>query len=179
MSDERRPEGFLSIASIVDRHGDPVSFREAQRRGWIKADGKVPTWVKDFDAELPLGKNLFTDSGRQLLCYCFADQNTSLNSCKKFGIGTGTTAPKVTDTSLTGAIVMDGLSTRAVTAITFPTPFVARVEFNIAAGWGNGYLITELGLYSGGDTLMARRTLSSGINKTSDFSPTIVWRVRC
>ena len=53
-----------------------------------------------------------------------------------------------------------------------------RVGFNIAVGDANGYLLTEFGLFSGNDTLLARKVRSVGINTTSDFSPTLTWRIR-
>ena len=62
--------------------------------------------------------------------------------------------------------------------VDFLTPFVVRVSYQIAIGDANGYLITERGLLSGNGTLFARHVSSAGINKTSDFSPTLTWRIR-
>jgi hypothetical protein len=35
-----------------------------------------------------------------------------------------------------------------------------------------------MGLYSGNSTLMARKIRAVAVNKTSDFSPTLTWRIR-
>jgi hypothetical protein len=53
-----------------------------------------------------------------------------------------------------------------------------RVSFTLALGDANGYVITEMGLYSGNSTLMARKIRAVAVNKTSDFSPTLTWRIR-
>jgi hypothetical protein len=96
-------------------------------------------------------------------------------------VGTGTTAPKVTDTGLENPIFFNPptntVTTKEIDGVDFPTAFVARMEFTLASSEANGYLITEMGLFSGNDTLIARKT-NVGINKSSDFSPTFTWRIR-
>jgi hypothetical protein len=77
-----------------------------------------------------------------------------------------------------GLASQGGDITAPVTSIDFLTAFVVRVGFTIATGDANGYLLTEYGLYSGNGTLLARFVRSVGINKTSDFAPTLTWRIR-
>ena len=178
-----RAEGLVTFSGIVRSDGKPCTTQEAVDFGWIVApQGRKPRgWGLDRH-EVPLGKNLFLDQGRQLLAYCWSGRSPLSNYfVQKFGVGTGTTAPATTDVALENPIYFDpptnSIITQAIDGIDFPSAFVARVEFTLGSGDANGYLITEMGLYSGDDTLVARRT-NIGVNKTSDFAPTFTWRVR-
>lgn len=163
----------------MDASGKEISTQKAYEYGWIKSDGRTPRGWGIPRHEVPLGENLFVDGGRQLLSYCFGYYAPiSSYVCAKFGVGTGTTPAKVTDVALQNPIEFSpAVTTKSINGIDFPTAFVARVEFTLGANEANGYLITELGLFSGNDTLYARRT-TTGINKSSDFSPQISWRLR-
>lgn len=168
---QSRPAGWVSVDSIKDAEGKGVSIEKAIKYGWLQArpGGEVEA----------SGPNLFTDSGRQLLAFAFGEKSPISNfTCKRFGLGTGTLPPKVTDVSLENPIAFYlGGQTKPINLISFTTPFVAKVEFTIATTEANGFLITEMGLFSGNDTLIARR-VHVGINKSSDFSPTLSWRIR-
>jgi hypothetical protein len=96
-------------------------------------------------------------------------------------VGTGLTPAKVTDVAMEAPIALPSQGntiTAPITSVDFMTSFVVRVSFSIAQGDANGYLITEYGLASGNNTLIARKVRSVGINKTSDFSPSFSWRIR-
>jgi hypothetical protein len=182
-SQVHRPAGWISVDNVFDAEGRPVSVDQALRYGWIRTNFVNPNF-KSYD-ELNAanasvaGPNLFVDNGRQLLAYCFGERSPiSSFTCKNFGLGTGTFVPKVTDVALEQPITFFGASQqKPVSTIDYSVPFVARVEFVIAAGEANGYLITEMGLFSGDGTLIARR-VHAGINKTSDWSPVLGWRTR-
>lgn len=175
-------KGFLTVSSVRLADGKEISTQKAVDYGWI-----VPAKVKPAGwgfkrHEVPLGSNLFTDSGRQALAYCFAGRSPLTDFfCQKFGIGTGTTPPSVTDVALEAPIYLDPptntVTTKEINGVDFPTAFVARVDCLIGLGDGNACLITELGLFSGNDTLLARMT-HLGINKTSDAAFAILWHVR-
>jgi hypothetical protein len=173
-----RPKGFLSISGVTDGAGKPIQLQKAVDYGWIKPGKALPGWDLSRD-EIPLCKNLFLDSGRQFVAYLFGARSPmSSFACQKFGMGTGDEPAKVTDTALQSPIDFGGsVYTKDVSSISFPAAYVARVQFVIGATEGNGYLITELGLFSGSDVLLSR-VVRPGITKTSDFSPTLLWRIR-
>ncbi len=177
---QNRPKGWVSIDKITDGFGKEISIEQAIKYGWIKTayDARKP-----IATEVELGApNLFLDQGRQLLAYAFGFRAPIANyTCQQFGVGTGLTAAQVTDVALASpvALASQGNNTTApVTSIDFLTAFVVRVGFTIATTDANGYLLTEFGLFSGNGTLLTRFIRSVGINKTSDFAPTLTWRIR-
>lgn len=176
-----RPEGLVTVSGIVDAFGKPISTQKAIDYGWIAPSaGKFSGWGLGRH-EVPVGKNLFLDQGRQLLAYAFAFRSPIENYvCRKFGVGTGLTTATVADVALESPITL--ASTAAITApidsIDFLSAFLVRVSFTLALGDANGYVITEMGLFSGNNTLMARKIRAVAVNKTSDFSPTLTWRIR-
>jgi len=169
------PKGIVFLESIVDSSGKKTSFNDAVRYGWISGGFKL-----NSSNEVVLGNNLFLDQGRQLVAYCMGNRSPASDySIKKFGVGTGTMPANVADTSLRSPVLLNsGLYTGNINGIDFIEPFVMRVAFTLGVNDANGYLLTELGLFSGNGTLVAKRVSSVGINKTSDFSPTLVWRIR-
>ena len=176
------PTGFLTLSKITGKSGETLRGIEASNTIGIKR----PAWEEancfgiDLEkGEIPICKNLFVDGGRQMLAYVWGGRSPMSDySCQKFGIGTGTSPAAVIDTALASPIAFSvGVYTKAVDAISFITPFEARVEFTIGADQANGYLVTEYGLFSGSDILLAR-IVNVGINKTSDWSPSFSWRVR-
>lgn len=175
----RQVKGLLSVTKVLLADGKEISTQRAVELGWIIPSGTRPRGWGLTREEVPLGHNLFLDNGRQLLAFAFGERSPISNfTCKKFGLGTGTTPPKVIDVGLESPLsFFAGSQTKPISAIDFSIPFVARVEFAIAATEANGFLITEMGLFSGNDTLLARR-VHVGINKTSDFSPVLGWRIR-
>ena len=179
-----RPQGLVTVSSIVDASGKAISLQQAVDYGWIKPASGAATpagWGLTPKSEISLGTNLFVDQGRQLLAFCFGFRSpVSDFTCQKFGVGTGTTAPAVTDVALQSPITLAsvGSITAPILGVDFLTPFVVRVSYQIALGDANGFLITERGLFSGNGTLFARHVSAAGINKTSDFSPTLTWRIR-
>lgn len=171
-----RPEGYVQISQIKGSAGDLVSIDKAIRYGWLKFDSRA-----DYTAHQGEGlRNLFLDQGRQLLVFAFGFRAPIENYvCQKYGVGTGTTAARVTDLSLETPITLsNGGITANVDSIDFLSAFVVRVTFTLGASDANGYAITEQGLFSGNDTIMTRRVNSVAINKTSDFAPVITWRIR-
>lgn len=177
-----RPKGLLTISRITTADGKKVSLQKAVDYGWIKPiGGRSPSGWGLPKEEISLGENLFLDQGRQLLAFCFGFRSPISDfTCQNFGVGTGITAPAVTDVALQSPITLisTGTTTAPILGVDFLTPFVVRVSYQIALGDANGYLITERGLFSGNGTLFARHVSAAGINKTSDFSPTLTWRIR-
>lgn len=162
-----RPQGIVTISRIVDSFGKEIPLERAIRYGWVQPGAES-------------APNLFVDQGRQLIAYAFSFRAPiSDYVCQNFGVGTGTTPAKVTDVALQSPVALaSGSYTAPIDSIDFLSAFVIRVSFTLGLLDAAGSLITEMGLFSGNNTLMARRVRTVGINKTSDFSPTLTWRLR-
>lgn len=174
-------QGLLTVSKIVDAAGNIISLTDAVRYGWLPKDaGCAPAgWGVDRN-EACLGKNLFVDAGRQTLCYLLAFRSPIESyALSKFSVGTGTTAPRVTDIALEAPVALaSGSYTGNIETIDFLAPFVMRIAFTLGLADANGFLLTEEGLFTGGSTLVARKVRSTGLSKTSDWSPTLLWRLR-
>lgn len=163
-----RPLGLVTIDRIVDSFGKVIPLERAIKYGWIQPGAES-------------APNLFVDQGRQLLAYAFAFRAPISNyTCQNFGVGTGTTPAKVSDVALQAPVLLNSVSayTAPIDSIDFMSAFVVRVAFTIGLGDANGSNITEMGLFSGGNVLIARRVRTVAINKQSDFAPTLTWRLR-
>lgn len=172
-------KGFVSIKRFEDAEGKPISNQQAYDYGWVNPSKheKAAGWNLAHD-EIGLGPNLFLDNGRQMMAYAFGFRNPIANySARRFGVGSGTTAPKVTDTGLEAVIQLSGSDTKLLEAVNFPAPFIAEAELAIGATEAVGYLITELGIFTDNGTILARTT-HPGINKSADFAPVLGWRFR-
>ena len=163
----RRPKGTVEISRIVDSFGKEIPLEKAIKYGWVQPGAES-------------APNLFVDGGRQLMVYAFAFRAPIENfTCQRFGVGTGVRPASVNDVALQAPVTLaSGLTTGALDSIDFLSAFVMRVAFTLGLNDANGSLITEMGLFSGNNTLIARRVRTVGINKTSDFSPTLTWRMR-
>jgi hypothetical protein len=96
-----RPQGFVTISKLTRPDGREVSTQEAVDKGLIKPLARKPSGWGIQKHEIPLGHNLFTDEGRQTMAYAFGFRSPIVNYvCTQFGIGTGTTPPKVTDVAV-------------------------------------------------------------------------------
>lgn len=185
-------EGFLSVASVFV-NGRPITTQEAIDRGMFIPVRRPSGWGL-AKHEIPLGRNLFVNSGRQSLAYAFGFRSPIVNYvCTEFGIGTGTTPPQASNTGLETPLkfystpgnsnpsVPDSFF-KPITSTTWTEPFVSATTITVAADEANGYTITELGLFSGtdgtgGQMLLARKTIP-GYVKTSASSFSFVWRIR-
>lgn len=172
-----RPVGSVSISRIVDSFGKEIPLEKAIKYGWIAPGLRID---RKTGEEVP-SKNLFVDQGRQLLAYAFGFRSPVEDYvCRKFAVGTGSTAAAVSDVALESPITLasTGGITAYIDSVDYLSAFVCRVSFTLALGDANGYTITEMGLYSGNNTLLARKIRNVPVNKTSDFSPTLTWRIR-
>jgi hypothetical protein len=175
-----RPKGILTISGIKLADGKSLSTQQAVDYGWIApVSGQFTGWGLERH-EVPLGENLFVDQGRQIVAYAFGFRSPISNyTVQRFGVGTGLTPAKVTDVALQTPVVLNnGSTTKEIDAVDFLSPFVVRVAFTLANDDANGYILSEMGLFSGGEALIARKVRAVSINKTSDFSPTLTWRIR-
>ena len=173
-----RPSGWVAIESIMGSDGKQVSIEKALQYGWITS--KYATADQVRREALEGAPNLFVDQGRQLLAYAFSFRAPIQNFvCQNFGVGTGTRPAKTTDVALQAPVLLASSQyTGPLDSIDFLSAFVVRAAFTLGLADANGSLIMEMGLFSGSNTLIARRVRTVGINKTSDFAPTLTWRLR-
>lgn len=174
-------QGLVTVNDVVSADGNRISTQQAVDYGWISApDGVQPTgWGLDRH-EVVLGKNTFVDGGRQVMAYLFGGRSPLQDyTCQKFSVGTGTTASTVKDVALEAPITLSNGSTlKPINAVAFTDPFIVKVSFTLGLLDANGYIISEMGLFSGSNILLARKIRAVSVNKTSDFSPTLTWRLR-
>jgi len=176
-----RPTGLVTISKITLADGSEMPTQRAVELGWIvPPTGRQPTGWGLERHEVPLGANLFVDQGRQLIAYAFGFRTPLENyTCQRFGVGTGVTAAKVTDVALESPILLStGGYTKAIDLVDYLSAFVVRVSFTLGLADANGYVVSEMGLFSGNNVLIARKIRATSINKTSDYAPTLTWRLR-
>jgi hypothetical protein len=175
------PEGLITVRAITLADGKPLPLRQACDYGWIVPERAPAGWDVGAD-EVCIGRNLFLDGGRQLLAYSFGFRAPIENyTVQNFAVGTGLTAATVADVALEAPVALasqGGATMAPISGVDFLTAFVMRVNFTISVGDANGYLLTEFGLLSGNGTLVTRKVRSVGINKTSDYAPSICHRIR-
>jgi hypothetical protein len=173
----RKPVGFVSISKITLADGSSLPLQQAVKYGWINPIDDCCGFKLDKD-ELPLGKNMLVDQCRQIIAFAMGGRSNN-DHIVSFSMGTGITPPKVTDTSLESALPFsDGRYFKGIESLTYIGPFMLRVAFTLGINDGSGYNISEFGLLSGDNVLIARKVRSVAINKTTDFSPTLTWRIR-
>jgi hypothetical protein len=150
-------------------------------RGLVKPVRGAPGWGLTPD-EIPLGHNLQLDNFRQYMAYAMTFRGPIGNYVlQRFGVGTGVTPPTVGDVQLQNAIQLvapdnPNVGTKLIDYVAYPAPFYAYIYFTLGVNDANGYSVTELGLYSGDNTLLIRWTVP-GINKDATYSPQLVHRL--
>jgi hypothetical protein len=171
--------GYITATDFKSAKGESLTKEQAIRHGLVVPGVVTDDFVIPED-EIPLGYNLNMSAIRQYLAYLVGNRQPATNYvAAKFGVGTGTTAPTVDDTGLQAPINFYlGNAVKPIDSSDFPEPFVVRFNFTLDSGEANGYLITEMGLFAGDDTLLSRKTLTGGINKDSSFSHGLTWRIR-
>lgn len=155
-----------------------MPLTKAIKYGWI-VPGEVPSGWKLPRGSVPIGSNLFVDGGRQNAVFSLGFRTPISDfTLQKFQVGTGTRAASVTDVALENPVLFgNGQAYKNLDTVEFPAPFTLRAVFTLGSTDCNGYLLTEFGLCSGNNTLMAR-VVRPGINKTAAFSPTLAHLLR-
>lgn len=173
-------KGFVTIIGVTLADGTPVSTQKAIEYGWITAPvGRQPGGWGLERHEVPIGTNLIVDQGRQCNAYAMGYRSPITDYViARFGVGTGLTAAKATDVALEAPITLSTGLTKPVDLVDFPGPFMVRIIGTLSTSEANGYVISEMGAFTAAGTLIARKVRSTTINKTSDFAPTIAWRIR-
>jgi hypothetical protein len=99
--------------------------------------------------------------------------NVAVPGLSYFGLGTGTTAPVITDAALEAEVFRD-----ALTGLTFDAGLLTASYF-LGAASANGNTLSEIGLFThaAGGTLFARALLSQPFAKTVDRQATFNWYI--
>jgi hypothetical protein len=175
-----RPKGFCTLVSATDCDGKTMKLSDVVRLGLV-TPVRAPAGFDLPADEVPIGANLFLDNARQYMAYAMAFRSPISNyTIQRFGVGTGTLPPNTGDVQLQNRVELtpsSGIYTKLIDTVDFPAPFVARFQFTIGVAEFVGYSITELGLYSGDETIMSRWTLPSGVNLDGTWSPTWAHRL--
>lgn len=175
-------QGLVSIKFTDSQTGKAVPYSKAVKYGWIAPFRQIPVKRDEWGVEkddVVLGHNLFVAQGRQALAFLLGNQAPLSNyTLASFSVGTGTIAPMSTDVALGNPITLsNGTTVKAIDGCDWPRPFVTRVSFTLGVNDANGNLITEMGLFTGNGTMIARK-VSTGISKDSTFCPSFLWNVR-
>lgn len=174
-------KGFSSVIAVHDAEGKPVTLAKAVDYGWITPGKALPGWDITSD-EIPLGPNLQLDNFRQYLCYASTYRSPVGNYVlQRFGVGTGVRPPTTADTQLQAQVALTApdipsYTTKLIDYVAYPSPYYAQIYFTLGVNDANGYLLTEVGLFSGDNTLLIRWTIP-GIAKDSSFTPTLQHRL--
>jgi hypothetical protein len=146
-----------------------------------KLHGALHLWVYRVDPdgnkrllEEYSGDNLIVTSGLKMITFLLAGYVTppnTINKIAKVGVGTGTTTPHASDTSLTNQY------TKAVDSYRFTADNVVEFTISMDTGDANGMQISEFGLFSGNDILFSRRLQSPVIPKAADIIIEGKWTV--
>ena len=113
--------------------------------------------------------NMIVNGGRDRIAALFAQQSTTFPT--HLEVGTGTTAPTGTDTTLETAVLRNAVvSSSALNGVTSIKAYFSKTD-------ANGSAISEVGLFdqSSGGTMFARSILGSVVNKDATIAMTITW----
>ena len=156
---------------------------EAAERGWFPV-GRVPDHVKLGIDEVPLACNMQLDNFRQYMAYAMTFRNPVNNYVlQRFGVGTGLLAPTASDVQLGNQIPLVATdnplyNTKLFDSVSYQSPFQTIINFTLGVNDAVGYLITEMGLYSGDQTLLVKWLLPAGIQggvSSLTFQHRLVW----
>jgi hypothetical protein len=142
----------------IGMRGD-VSIRGYNERGEL---------VYEFDKQ-----NLVVTDGKFVMANLLAYGDVDL-IIDVIGFGTGSAAPALTDSVLTGSF------TKPIGAVSFPSPNSVKWGWVLDFSEFNGNTLRELGLYSGaqaGVGLLFARIVTSPIVKTSTIRLEGSWKI--
>ena len=120
-------------------------------------------------------RNLVMTAGYDELIRVLGGTAPASHFVSRMQFGTGGTAPAAGDASLSMPIT----PIKDIATVTYPTggdPFRIIFEAFLLSAEGNGFLISEAGLYSVASILVARAVFPS-VAKTSDHALHATWQV--
>ncbi len=148
------------------------------------------------DGWITLDHNLVVNNGRQVLANLLGGRDYTAGSASdkwivsQVSFGSFDQAPRFDDTTLSpqprpgftggeNTIPINGAGDKfkKITAVDWPQPFLVRFEIELGLEEANGYLIREMGLFTTGGDLFARKT-TVPVSKKEAYGLTWLWRVR-
>lgn len=134
----------------------------------IQIRGDVRTVIRDGEnTQTRFGSNLVVTVGRQAMAKLLGGGRTG--AITKFGVGTGSTAAALGDTTLTG------ISSKAVASVSYPATNQVQFTLQLAPSDAVGMAIRELGLFFADDTMFSRFVESGVITKNGTMTITWTW----
>jgi hypothetical protein len=115
--------------------------------------------------------NLIVNRAREQMAHLIAEGNTANREISKIAFGTNGIEANLVDTTIAGAYI------KTVDGYTFPTQTKVQFSWSLGVGEANGKAILEFGLICSDNSLFARRTRNTPINKESDLSIEGTWTV--
>lgn len=202
--DLRLPQGEIFVRPF-DRDGRPLpdpfvifqnpdSMRGKMIRPFSPASGDIPAGY------ISCGDNLVVDSGRQIIANLLGGRGYNDTTpvtdwiVSKVSFGIGDEVPRFTDITLSPQPnaglglsggeneieITTGVSKKTIFSVDWPAqqPFIVRFEIVLLPDEANGFLLREMGLWTGNDTLFARKVIAP-VSKTGDIGLSWLWRIRC
>ena len=121
---------------------------------------------------------LITDAGRKIIINRSFKASPDYTAPSLFKIGTGTTAPTVSDTDVETGVNINGGATKAFVSgypILDETNFQVTVRCLLNSTEGNGNTLTEFGLFNtDGSPLMYSRSTHTAISKVNTVEVTYI-----
>jgi len=140
----------------------------------LNITGTVKLRSHDKDGNLIMSmtvNNLVTTAGKNLIVRKINNDAEDIDS---ISIGSGTTAPTLTDTDMETELANNTILFQSVDAVnTNEILFTTTFEENVGTG-----TINEVGLFSDSDTLVCRAVLSTPFEKSASEYLTVTWKIK-
>lgn len=127
-------------------------------------------WRRDVLVGRWAAYNLIVDGAKAVQARLLGGDVTN-RSITKIGFGTSGTAPAGGNTGLTGGYL------KALDGVSYPTAGQVQFAWSLLNGEANGMAILEFGLFTGGNTLFARKVRAAALNKDSDLALSGTWTI--
>jgi hypothetical protein len=115
--------------------------------------------------------NLIVNRAREQMAHLIAGDSVANRKIAKIAFGTSGTETNLLDESITNAY------TKNLDGYTFPAQTRVQFSWSLGVSEANGKAIREFGLVCADNSLFARRTRNTPINKESDISLEGTWTI--
>lgn len=121
------------------------------------------------------GENTVVSLGRQAVAQLLGGDVTD-NSVTYFKAGTSTASTTVSMSDLGTPVNIDADQVKPIDSVTYPSQTSVRFNFTIGTSEANGNALSELGLFTDNDDMVARKVFPA-IDKTSDIEIVGLWTI--
>jgi hypothetical protein len=115
--------------------------------------------------------NIIVNKAREQMTHLVAGDSVTNRKISKIAFGTSGIEANLLNESITGAY------TKNLDGYIFPVQTQVQFSWSLSIGEANGKAIREFGLICADDSLFARRTRNTPINKESDISLEGTWTI--